>query len=461
MMGPVPRLLRFVVLLMVFWLPVWKGWGAEGEAVEDAGLTLELRVGKSHIYVGEKVEISVTLFVARAGVRNIGFPTLASTPGKLSAFSPPTREPIQRAGQDMVSYRFKSTIQPGQAGRFDLGPAELRLTVPAPAGYADAFFGGNEEQVLTVRSGPLSLDVSPLPVKGRPPEFSGAVGSYDVQVHVAPRSIRVGQPFTLTTRIRGVGGFDKFICPRVEANGARSYPPSVRKSDMEMVCEQVLLAISGPRIELPPQRIAFFDSTAGKYEVVSSGPIGVEVVVEPSKGAATVSKPVARDQQKPIGKVSHISSTHFGHLLLGGGLLALCAVVLAIKLQLYRKGGAGHGATESTRELRKWLEEAKEAVSQNDNHHFYLALFRVCQRLVASRSGLPPDGITAVDSRLKSVSTDDRSIPTTLEALLRECDAVRYGLASRDEVAMLRALEQVVSCARTCGEEARLRHRAH
>jgi len=458
MMGPVPRLFRFIVLLMVFWLPVRQGWSAEGGA---GGLALELRVGKSPVYVGEKVEISATLFVARAGVRNIGYPTLASPPGTLSAFSPPTRELVQRAGQDMVSYRFEAAFQPGRAGRFDLGPAELALAVPASAGRADAFFGGDEERSLTVRSGLLSLEVSPLPVKGRPPEFSGAVGRYDIQVDVAPRSLRVGQPFTLTTRIRGVGGFDKFTCPKAEPDGARAYPPTIVKSGREMVCEQVLLAINGPRIELPRQRIAYFNTTIGRYEVVSSDPIGVEVMAEQGGAAAAASRPLAREQQRSVGKMGIRPNTHAAYLLLGFALLVLVAVVLVRKLQLQRRTGGGHDATESTLELQTRLEEAEAALSQKDIHLFYLALFRVCQCLAASRSGQPPDGITAVDSRLQGVGADDHGIPTTLEALLRECDAVRYGLGFRDEVEMRCALEQVLACARAFNGEAGSRRQTH
>lgn len=442
MMGPVPRLFRFIVLLMVFWLPVRQGWSAEGEAGGAGGLALELRVGKSPIYVGEKVEISATLLVARAGVRNIGYPALASPPGTLSGFSPPTREPIQRAGQDMVSYRFEASFQPDHPGRFDLGPAELALAVPASAGRADAFFGGDEERTLAVRSNRLSLTVSPLPVKGRPPEFSGAVGRYDIHADVAPRSLRVGQPFTLTTRIRGVGGFDRLICPKVEPDGARAYPPRVVKSGAEMVCEQVLLALGGARIEIPPQRVAYFNSATGRYEVASSNSAGVEVIAGPDGVEAPKAGPSGPEKHTVAGKVDVTPNLYSAYLIFAGVLFTLAATLAARKMGWLGKARPGQGAAESAPAIQTMLEEAEKALSRNDMHGFYRALFRASQYLTADCSDRPPPGIASVDPRLKAHQVGDRDIPSVLDALLRECDAVRYGLESRDEAAMRRALEE-------------------
>lgn len=447
MRGPVPRLFRFMVLLMAFWLPVRQGWSAEGEAGGAGGLALELRVGKSPIYVGEKVEISATLLVARAGVRNIGYPTLASPPGTLSAFSPPTREPIQRAGQDMVSYRFEASFQPDHPGGFDLGPAELALAVPASAGRADAFFGGDEERTLVVRSNRLALTVSPLPVQGRPPEFSGAVGRYDIQADVAPRSIRVGQPFTLTTRIRGVGGFDRLICPKAEPDGARAYPPRVVKSGSEMVCEQVLLALGGARIEFPPQRVAYFNPATGRYEVAASNPAGVEVMTGPDGVEVPKAGPPGPEKHTVAGKVDVAPDSYAAYLISAGVLFILVAALAAGKLGWLGKAGLGRGAAESAPAIQTMLEEAEKALSRNDMHGFYLALFRACQFLAAGCSDRPPPGIASADPRRNAHQVGDTDIPPALEALLRECDAVRYGLESRDEAAMRRALE----AAKTCG----------
>lgn len=453
MMGPVPCLFRFMVLLMAFWLPVGQGWSAEGEAGRAGGLALELRVGKSPIHVGEKVEISATLLVARAGVRNIGYPTLASPAGTLSAFSPPTREPVHRAGQDIVSYRFEASFQPDHPGRFDLGPAELVLAVPASTGRADAFFGGDEERTLTVRSNRLSLTVSPLPMQGRPPEFSGAVGRYDIRADVAPRSLRVGQPFTLTTRIRGVGGFDKLICPKVEPDGARAYPPRVVKSGVEMVCEQVLLALGGARIEIPPLRIAYFNPATGRYEVASSNPAGVEVIAGPESVEAPKAGPPGPQKHTVAGKADVTPNIYSTYLILAGVLFILAATLAARKLGWLGKARLGQGTVESAPAIQTMLEEAEKALSRNDMHDFYLALFRACQYLAARCSDRPPPGIASADPRLNAHQLGDGDIPPVLEALLRECDAVRYGLESRDAAAMRRALEEAKACRGTPHEK--------
>ena len=99
------------------------------------------------------------------------------------------------------------------------------------------------------------------------------------------------------------------------------------------------------------------------------------------------------------------------------------------------------------------LEEAEKALSRNDMHDFYLALFRACQYLAARCSDRPPPGIASADPRLHAHQLGDGDIPPVLEALLRECDAVRYGLESRDAAAMRRALEEAKACRGTPHEK--------
>ena len=68
---------------------------------------------------------------------------------------------------------------------------------------------------LVVPSNELDLDVVPLP-EPRPPSFTGLVGAYSIETAAAPTAVNVGDPITLTIRIRGPEPLDTIPAPALQ-----------------------------------------------------------------------------------------------------------------------------------------------------------------------------------------------------------------------------------------------------
>ena len=66
-------------------------------------------------------------------------------------------------------------------------------------------------QVIT--SNQLTMHIHPLPAEGRPENFTGAIGQFQVKGDAQPATVAMGEPVLLTFSVAGVGNFDYVRCP--------------------------------------------------------------------------------------------------------------------------------------------------------------------------------------------------------------------------------------------------------
>ena len=107
---------------------------------------------------------------------------------------------------------------------------------------------------IKVASPPVELTVSTLPAEGRPPDFSGAVGSFKIATDLSSIAASAGDPLTLRLHVTGSGNFDRVDSTMLEhVEQWKTYPPksTFKSSDAlgykgEKIFEQPLIA-SKPR----------------------------------------------------------------------------------------------------------------------------------------------------------------------------------------------------------------------
>jgi len=152
---------------------------------------------------------------------------------------------------------------------------------------------------VTLRSQPVHFSILPLPTRGRPAGYSGAVGHFTLSRQATPSVIHSGDPVTVTTRIEGVGNIDSFPCQSILLSGVHSYPPRARRGGDRLACEQVLLPKSATVLVIPEARISFFDPEAARYRTATSPALGLTLIHPERSHAASpvVVVPVARSIQ--------------------------------------------------------------------------------------------------------------------------------------------------------------------
>lgn len=150
--------------------------------------------------------------------------------------------------------------------------------------------GFGKAYTYTKSSSPVKINVKPLPVEGRPADFSGAVGDFQVSANVEDKNIVSNQPFTYKVRFEGRGNAKLIELPPF------SPPDGLEQYDMQKDSKFFRTGTSYkdfsiqliPRHEgeftLPAMTVSIFDPRAKAYVQRTTEPVRVIV----AKGTAPV-----------------------------------------------------------------------------------------------------------------------------------------------------------------------------
>ncbi len=147
--------------------------------------------------------------------------------------------------------------------------------------------GFGKAYTYTKSSSPVKINVKPLPVEGRPADFSGAVGEYQVTASVEDKNVVSNQPFTYKVRFEGRGNAKLIELPPFTA------PEGLEQYDIQKDSKFFRTGTSYkdfsiqliPRREgefvLPALTVSIFDPRSKAYVQKTTEPVRVIV----SKGA--------------------------------------------------------------------------------------------------------------------------------------------------------------------------------
>ena len=145
------------------------------------------------------------------------------------------------------------------------------------------------------RSQPKRLLIKPVPVPGRPAEFLGGVGRFNLSAEASPKTVRVGQELDFRIKVTGPaawgmsGPLDLARYERPEL-GLRITAGPDQTSDEPPVRTFVyrLRPTRGGDIVLPPVSIASFDPALARYVTHVTAGVPIRVVAVPSFDPTTI-----------------------------------------------------------------------------------------------------------------------------------------------------------------------------
>jgi len=119
--------------------------------------------------------------------------------------------------------------------------------------------------------------VKPLPQAGKPTDFSGAVGNFQLATEGSPKQVKIGDPITMKMRVSGRGNFDRMTAPVLaDAAGWRTYPPSSTfKADDQLNYSgtktfEVAVVPEAKKTAMPVFHFSYFDPLSEKYVTLNS-----------------------------------------------------------------------------------------------------------------------------------------------------------------------------------------------
>jgi oxygen tolerance protein BatD len=378
---------------------------------------------------------------------------------------------VRRAEGNFIEYTvLKKALFPTNPGTFTIPPVTFHFAVRRQGTDPfDSFFFQPTESLFR-SSQPVTIRVKALPEEGRPPEFTGAVGRFDLKVEADRKQARVNDAVGLKIEVEGQGNIDTLGSPVLpETHDFKRYEPKVQESRSakggtlvgSKTWEYVLIPLAAGDQEIPPVRFAYFDPSVAQYRVLKSEPIRLDV----ARGnlSEMAAQPAANRTEIPILgsdiryiKLSSRRIEDQGVIpYSGGGFLALLAAPLLANMSLlvYRQRRIARAGSESLlrrrragRVARKRLGKARSHLAPGQSRQFYQDLAAAMTSYLADKGGVSPSGLTY--DRIEEILSERGVQPETgrrFRRCLETCDFARFAPAASGKEEMERALEEALS----------------
>lgn len=298
----------------------------------------QTRIAPDTVYVGQQVSYdAITLVddVARRRLKSnpvftpaeISGVTLYDFPFDTSAITNVTVN-----GANFRRYVYHRAIFPLLAGTYTVPPATLQYALPD----GDDYF--STPRPYSETSPQASFTAIALPLSGRPVGFVGAVGEFRDTLKTDGSAMRVGDPFTITMRVSGVGNLRLLVRPPLQIDWATLVAGEERvfwdstgtvvrgAKEFDWV---VTPKIAGDMV-IPEVRYDYFNPTSGRYESTTTPRVQVTVAAAATAVADTTAIPRDTIGDSPFPVIARFARDNSLAIAIGASVIA--AIFLAILL---------------------------------------------------------------------------------------------------------------------------------
>ena len=359
---------------------------------------------------------------------------------------------------NFVEWR-KVVLYPQRAGKLEIKPLSLDVTVNVPTGKRDFFQRVIYTQVpKLVSAGNLTINVKPLPTEGQPVDFSGAVGNFSIDVSTSKKQLKANESLQAKVKISGRGNLRLFGMPNLQTPSAiEQYEPETSeniRSNLSGMSGSItqsytLIPQMQGKYPIPSIEFSFFNPKKKTYETIKSSEQLVDVTegplanraVNPTTPSVAVSidspfKFIALDTSfVPINTTTFFRSTLF-YLLWGSPLgLVLLYVVYARCKQKQLGDTERVRMRTANRMARKYLSEAKRNL--NNSEEFYVALERALHNYLKAKLKMETSDFSK--EKIKNILSQigvEESLVNDFVSVLENCEFARYTPSS------VKAMEQ-------------------
>jgi len=257
------------------------GDGGDDQAADaSADVFLQAKLGATSVYSGQPVRLDVTLFAA-APVNGFTWTDVPSLPGLWAEDLPVDpgrdRRVVNLNGRQYNAYPVaRKLVVPTGSGALSIQPFSAQIQVHrATRDPFGAFFSLGGFVNIVRRTAGLKLDVKPLPETGRPPNFSGAVGSFRMKAVADRTAVDLGEAVAVKVTIEGDGSLQSAAAPKLTAPpDVKVYEPKTLEDAMtgadhlgaRKTWEWVVVPLAPGTVQVPAPTFAYFDPVSASYK---------------------------------------------------------------------------------------------------------------------------------------------------------------------------------------------------
>lgn len=379
---------------------------------------VQLSVNKSEVYVYEQVILSFKLYFQRG----LPLSDIDYVPPTIKNFMEEKLGDQRQYEEikDGIIYNvleLRTAVFPIIPGDLIISPAKLKCDLIIPRQreslsgnvFIDDFFGREQKRFPIERAtDSVIIKAMPLPEQGKPIDFKGAVGSYNMEVSTKAQQVKVGDPITLSISVYGEGNIQTVSEPLLlckKETDFKLYPAEVttqitnrdeiirgRKAFSKVIEPQKADIKSIPAI-----LFSYFDPSVGQYKTIAKDPM--PITVEAGQQEMPIQLTISGDNspsnkqhaqiitQDILPIMANVPSLRNQGLLLYKnplvlGCLVIPALVVIASVVITRrkeKLQTDIGYARNKRAylmVKKRLAAAQPLLSQNNPDHFYSTLSR-------------------------------------------------------------------------------------
>ncbi|MEO8771055.1 MAG: BatD family protein [Ferruginibacter sp.] len=395
-------------------------------------------LNKTKCYTGEPVLLSFELLSSLKSTTTIqSMPTFVEF--LLIPTDPNNDHPKfrQQQGLTFSVYTIKQLqLIPSKEGNIEIGSIITNNEINYTKDNKNYSYSG------VVKSNPITLMVKPLPEAGRPVNFNGTIGDFDILASVKIDSFPAGENNLLEIEITGSGNFYSLPSPAVSwPVGFHNFEPKVNSVIDEKIfpvkgirtISIPFIADKGGEFTIPPIELNFFDPSSNRYRKVVTNAIRLFVI--PAIVTSKVSSLNAGTEMQQTPK-----SFVWLYIIVASSVF-LGVVIFALSLIRKRKDIRKARLNQEFENLRAVENMRKleansfsSAISNlknlelNENYmaHFKQVLMDYLRWRLANTAVLP-------EEMVQSVKTIDFETGTELEKLIEQCNQFLYARISPDE----------------------------
>lgn len=427
---------------------------------------LEAVVDNKNPYVNEQIILTLKFYIA---VQSFGSPELTepTTTGfwtEILGNKSPYYQNINNRRYRVIERKY--ALFPTQTGELEIGRAMIKVTVASRSrsrgGINDLFgnfFGRGED--VSVRSNIVKVKVKPLPIKGRPADFTGTIGKFNISTSVNKQNVEANQPVSLTIKITGTGNIKSVAEPNipVDEDKFRVYRASTNENVSKVddriggskVFEEVFIPKRPGKLEIPAINYNYFDPKAGRYREITTNPIALNVTKP--EGFVTSNDLPYTSPNVMIGSDSrdirfikeNLGDTHpVGKLILSSPLyltINTLPVLVFIGMVFVRvrkeklAGDIGYARSKAAlKEAKKRLSKAKSLAHTDKSADFYLEIYTALTSFIADKLNISPYGLTmeSIKELLLERNASEEMVKQIID-LMQHSDFARYAPASIEQ----------------------------
>ncbi len=427
------------------------------DAIADDNLHLVAEVSKTNPYLNEAVSVVYKLYVSpQISVSNYRPLDNPKYNNFWSQDIQVSRLSAQNGTYKGKAYRYvvlkRVVLYPQKSGKLEIEPLSLEVTVDVPTNKRD-FFGGRvyTQTNKTVSAGKRTINVKALPEKGKPADFSGAVGDFDFNVTTSKTQLNASESLQAKVEVSGKGNLKLFQLPKPNLpSSLEVYEPEFKEgvrttlSGMQGNISDSYTIVPAYKGKYPIPSISFsyFNPQTKKYITKNSEEILINVIEGPSSAAANnttnsnnkqivVSSNNAfnfiktKTNLQAIGSNYFFGSTNFYLLLTLPLLLIPIYILFRKKKEAISNDVVGNKVRKANKLAKKYLSKAKATLGTKDA--FYVALEKALHNYLKAKLKIETSEFSK--DKIQVLLSDKKVDTSTIDgfiALLKNCEAARY-----------------------------------